>query len=161
MGAVEVRSDRRHRFDVDRQVLWAAITSVEDFSAWWPWLRGFDGERLAVGETWDCTVQPPLPYSLHFVLEIDEVVPYELVTARVSGDLTGSARLEVRDLSSEEETRSEIRLTSDLEPANPVLRTFALMARPVVRFGHDWVLDTGVQQFRSRALSAGRARGGP
>ena len=67
--------------------LWAAITSVEDFSAWWPWLRGFDGERLAVGETWDCTVQPPLPYSLHFDLEIDEVVPYELVTARVSGDL--------------------------------------------------------------------------
>ena len=106
-------------------------------------------------------MQPPLPYSLHFVLEIDEVVPYELVTARVSGDLTGSARLEVRDLSSEEETRSEIRLTSGLAPANRVLRTFALMARPVVRFGHDWVLDTGVQQFRSRALNAGRATGGP
>jgi hypothetical protein len=161
MGSVEVRSDRRHRFDVDRRELWAAITSVEDFSAWWPWLRAFDGERLAAGETWDCTVQPPLPYSLHFALEIDEVVPYELVTARVSGDLTGSARLEVRDLSNQEGTRSEIRLTSGLSPANRVLRTFALMARPVVRFGHDWVLDTGVQQFRSRALSAGRTRGDP
>jgi uncharacterized protein YndB with AHSA1/START domain len=156
-----VRSDRRHRFDVDRDTLWSAITSVEDFSAWWPWLRAFDGERLAVGETWGCTVQPPLPYTLHFALEIDEVVPYELVTARITGDLDGSARLEVRDLPGGDGPRSEIRLQSDLEPSNLVLRTFARVARPVVRFGHDWVLDTGVQQFRSRALSAGRARGGP
>ena len=42
-----------------------------------------------------------------------------------------------------------------------MLRTFAAVARPVVRFGHDWVLDTGVQQFRSRALNAGRATGDP
>jgi uncharacterized protein YndB with AHSA1/START domain len=149
---VHVRSDRRHRFDVDPDALWAAITSVEDFPAWWPWLRRFDGDRLAPGERWDCTVQPPLPYTLRFTLEIDEVAPAELVTARVSGDLAGEARLEVRDLSGADGPRSEIRLRSELEPTNRVLRTFASVARPVVRFGHDWVLDTGVQQFRSRGL---------
>ena len=154
---MQIRSDRRHRFDVDRDALWEAIASPADFARWWPWLRRFDGERLAAGERWDCTVQPPLPYTLRFALEIDDVVPGELVTARVSGDLRGSARLEVRDLSGPQGPRSEIRLRSQLAPTNPVLRTFASVARPVVRFGHDWVLDTGVQQFRSRGLSGGRA----
>jgi hypothetical protein len=149
---MEVRSDRRHRFDVDRDELWAAIASVDDFPVWWPWLRGFDGERLASGETWDCTVQPPLPYTLRFALEIEEVVPGECVSARVSGDLVGTARLDLRDLSGPEGARSEIRLRSELSPTNRALRAFAAVARPVVRFGHDWVLDTGVQQFKSRAL---------
>ena len=114
------------------------------------------------GRRWDCTVQPPLPYTLHFALEIDEVVPYELVTARVSGDLDrlrpprGAGPLGRRG-----HPVGDPADAPDLAPTNRVLRTFALMARPVVRFGHDWVLDTGVQQFRSRALSAGRARGGP
>lgn len=106
-------------------------------------------------------MQPPLPYALHFELAIDEVVAGELVTATISGDLEGSARLEVRELPDVEDTRSEIRLRSDLAPTNRVLRTFAAVARPVVRFGHDWVLDTGVQQFRSRGLSGGRATDGP
>jgi hypothetical protein len=150
---MNVRSDRRHRFDVGRDELWDAITAVRDFPTWWPWLRTFDGERLAVGETWHCTVQPPLPYTLHFVLEIEQVVPGELVTASVSGDLDGSARLEVRDVSEDEQARSEIWLRSELAPTNRVLRTFARVARPVVRFGHDWVLDSGVQQFRSRGVS--------
>jgi hypothetical protein len=158
---VEVRSDRRHRFDVARDELWAAITSVEDFQAWWPWLKGFEAQRLAPGETWTCTVQPPLPYTLRFVLEIEDVVAHELVIARVSGDLAGSARLEVRELPGSGGERSEIRLRSSLSPTNSVLRAFARVARPVVRFGHDWVLDTGVQQFRSRAISADRATGGP
>jgi uncharacterized protein YndB with AHSA1/START domain len=158
---MHVRSDRRHRFDVDRDELWAAMTAVREFPAWWPWLRTFDGEHLAAGERWDCTVQPPLPYALHFELAIDEVVTGELVTATISGDLEGSARLEVRDLPNVEDRRSEIRLRSDLTPTNRVLRTFAAVAKPVVRFGHDWVLDTGVQQFRSRGLSGGRATDGP
>jgi len=28
------------------------------------------------------------------------------------------------------------------------------VARPVVRFGHDWVLDTGAAQFRRVGLAA-------
>jgi hypothetical protein len=149
---VHITSDRRHRFDVGPDELWAAITTVSDFPVWWPWLRRFDGSRLEPGERWDCTVQPPLPYTLRFTLEIDRVEPAALVTASVSGDLAGGARLEVRDLSGADGERSEIRLRSELAPTNRILRTVATVARPVVTFGHDWVLDTGVAQFRSRGL---------
>ena len=29
------------------------------------------------------------------------------------------------------------------------------MARPVAQWGHDWVLDTGLRQFRAKALPTG------
>jgi hypothetical protein len=51
----------------------------------------------------------------------------------------------------------EARLQSRLVPANQVLRAIATLARPVARFGHDWVLDTGLRQFRSRAFDGRRA----
>jgi len=67
----------------------------------------------------------------------------------VSGDVRGSARLTVQ---SNDGGGSRARLRSDLAPANPVLRSFGLVARPVVEWGHDWVLDQGLRQFVGRAL---------
>ena len=46
---------------------------------------------------------------------------------------------------------SEVRLTSSLEPGNGFLRTVARLAAPVVRYGHDWVLDSGARGFIERA----------
>jgi hypothetical protein len=158
---MEVTSDRRHRFDVDRAQLWEAMASPADYRRWWPWLRRFEGDRLEPGAVWACTVQPPLPYVLRFELTIEEVVPLELITATVAGDLRGTARLEVRDLGAGDGQRSEIRLRSSLAPTNRVLQAFARVANPVVRYGHDWVLDTGLRQFRTKGLSDGRATGGP
>ena len=63
----------------------------------------------------------------------------------MSGDIVGSARLSVR---ADGNGGSVARLESLLAPANPFLRGVARVARPVVRFGHDWVLDTGAAQFR-------------
>ena len=48
----------------------------------------------------------------------------------------------------------EIRLRSELGPDSRVLRVVAATARPLVNFGHNWVLDTGAQQFAEHA--AGR-----
>jgi hypothetical protein len=93
-------------------------------------------------------VQPPLPYILRFDLTLLEVEPHRFVTAAVSGDIVGEARIDVQATG----TGSEVRLVSALSPSNPMLRAIATMARPVVRFGHDWVLDTGLRQFASRAI---------
>jgi hypothetical protein len=35
-----------------------------------------------------------------------------------------------------------------LGPDNQTLRTLSVAARPLVRFGHNWVLDTAAEQFR-------------
>lgn len=148
LPVVDVRSDRRYRFDTAPEDLWAALTKVEDYRHWWPWLRRFDADGFAAGERWTCVVQPPLPYSLRFDLVLDEVVEGERVTATVSGDIVGTAQLAL----TADGTGSEVELVSRLAPANAMLRAIAVVARPVVRFGHDWVLDTGLRQFRAAAL---------
>ena len=150
-GGVYVRSDRRYRFGVGPEELWSRFGQLDDYQGWWPWLRRFEAGGIGEGERWSCLVQPPLPYSLRFDLLFDEVVPARFAGARVEGDITGHARIDIEA----DDTGSELRLVSHLAPASPMLRVVSRLARPVATFGHDWVLDTGFRQFSDRAIGAG------
>jgi hypothetical protein len=145
---VRIRSDRRHSFEASPDELWAAMAQVDRYQDWWPWLRRFDADALSTGDVWTATVQPPLPYRLTFDLLITEAQAPSVVAVDVTGDLEGSARLEVRG----SPIGSELHFTSELTPTNPILRGVAQVAAPIARFGHNWVLDTGLRQFRARAL---------
>jgi hypothetical protein len=145
---VRIRSDRRHSFSVSPHELWDAMSELGAYRTWWPWLRHFDAAALAPGATWSAIVQPPLPYRLRFDLHLGEVEAPRVVTAEVTGDIAGSARLEI----SPSDEGCELHLLSELRPTNAVLRAVAQVAAPVARFGHDWVLDTGLRQFRDRAF---------
>jgi uncharacterized protein YndB with AHSA1/START domain len=147
---LEIRSDRRFHFDVPRVAFWAAVAAVEDYRGWWPWLRLFEARSLTAGDVWTCQVQPPLPYALRFTLRLEEVVPVQLIRATVSGDLDGEATLEVLEDASEPNS-CQVRLRSALTPAATLPRLVATAAPGVARFGHDWILDTGIRQFRDRA----------
>lgn len=143
-----VRSDLRHRFAVSPDDLWDRLAAVDEFRTWWPWLRHLHADGLRAGAVWSCVVQPPLPYRLRFDLTLDEVVAGQAVWATVHGDIVGTAHLEVR----QRPGGSELHLISDLAPRRRVLKAASSVARPLAQFGHDWVLDTGIQQFRDRAL---------
>lgn len=141
-------TDRRYDLPVSPSELWATLTRVDDYRSWWPWLRHFDAQQLAGDEVWDCLVQPPLPYKVRFSVSLDEVQAPTTIRASITGDVVGEARLDI----TERPDGSEARLVSHLEPGNPLLRAVARVASPVVRFGHDWVLDTGARQFIDRAV---------
>ena len=145
---MEVQSDRRFHFDVDPARFWSAIGSVEEYPRWWPWLRSFEAEGMVQGDEWRCTVKPPLPYVVRFTIHLDEVVPEARVRARVSGDIEGTALLDI----AADGDGCAVQLVSALQPTNPVLRVMATVGRPLARYGHDWVLDIGAGQFASRAL---------
>jgi Polyketide cyclase / dehydrase and lipid transport len=145
---VRIRSDQRHRFDAAPDELWAAIASIDRYREWWPWLRRFDADGLSTGDVWAATVQPPLPYRVSFDLHLIEVDAPRVVAADVTGDVEGSARLEVFAV----DAGSELHFTSELTPTNSVLRAVTRLASPVARYGHEWVLNTGLAQFRARAL---------
>lgn len=145
---MRIHSDRRDAFEVPPEELWAAMSEVGCFRGWWPWLRELDASALEPGAIWSAVVQPPLPYRLRFDVHILDVVALASVTAKVTGDIEGSARLDIAATPS----GSELHLVSELAPTNAVLRTVAALAGPVARFGHEWVLDTGLRQFRDQAL---------
>lgn len=146
-----VRSDRRITFDSPPPVVWEAMTRTGSYTDWWPWLRRLDAVGLVEGDVWGCHVQPPLPYSLRFSITLEAVVEGRAVVAAVAGDIAGAARV---DLAATGDGSTVVHVVSDLEPAAGVLRAFAVVARPLVVWGHDWVIDQGVRQFRDRALRA-------
>lgn len=147
-----IRSERKATFDEPPAVVWAALTDVGAYRRWWPWLAELDGDRFEVGATWRCRVQPPLPYSVRFHLTIEEVEPRRYAVATVAGDIEGHASVDVADVADGGGT--ELRLVSVLQSSRASLRLLADLGPPIVRFGHDWVLDTGLRQFRHRALGS-------
>lgn len=120
---------------------------VEAFRDWWPWLRRFDADALRVGDRWRCTIRPPLPYLLRLTIRIDEAVAPSRILATVSGDIDGHAAVHLEP----DGSGCAIRLTSTLVPARQPLKAVAAVAPGLARFGHDWVLDTGFEQFSARS----------
>jgi hypothetical protein len=145
---MHVLTDRTFAFDADPARFWEAIGSVDDYTRWWPWLHTFEARELSRGEVWHCTVKPPLPYSVTFDIHLDHVAPERSIEATVTGDIEGTAHLEVRP----DGPGCVVRLRSALAPTSLSLRVVATLGRPFARYGHDWVLDIGAGQFASRAL---------
>ena len=144
---MEVRSDREYRFPFEPDALWSALSATSDYQRWWPWLREFEARGLVAGDRWRCTVKPPLPYSLRFTIELIDVVPVTTLSATISGDIAGRARIDIEP----DDGGSRLHLTSTLAPSNRAFAVIATVARPVVKRGHDWVLDTGAAQFAEHA----------
>lgn len=144
------RFDRTWTFAVPPGDLWEALTRTEDFRRWWPWLREMSGDGLVPGGRNECVVRAPIPYTLRFTVTVEDVVDGRRVDAVVEGDLEGPARMEVAPAG--EAGGSIVRLVWEMELRRPVLRAAAVLGRPVMEWGHDWVVSSGVQQFCDRAL---------
>ena len=142
-----LKTDRLYLFPFGPDELWERISQVAEFPRWWPWLRRFEGDGLRTGDVWKCRVRPPVPYSVRFTVTIDEVLTERSVTARISGDIIGTASLGIEA----EASGCRVRLVADLAPEKKPLRALSIAARPVVRFGHNWVLNTGARQFLKRS----------
>jgi hypothetical protein len=144
------RFDRTWDFAEPPEALWAVLTRTEDFRRWWPWLRELSGDGLVPGGRSACVVRAPIPYTLRFTVAVRELVPGRVVHAVVDGDLAGPARLEVG--SGQAGAGSVARLWWEMELRRPMLRAAALVGRPVMERGHDWVVSSGMEQFLRRAL---------
>ena len=99
-------------------------------------------------------MRPPLRYTVRFAIDLEQVEPPRLLTARVTGDIAGRARIEI----TADGDRSEVRLVSALTPTRRMIALLAAVAGPIARRSHDWVLDTGARQFAAHAVPARRGR---
>ena len=141
--------DRTWRFDVPVDRLWSAVADTASFPTIFRWLDDYDAGPLEPGTVASFRVRPPLPYSLHFIVTVTDVVTHQRVEARVGGDVRGVAQLLVLGT----EQGSQARLCWDLELVRPALRRVAPIARQPMKWGHDLVVASGVRRFRRTALT--------
>jgi hypothetical protein len=144
------RFDRTWDLPATPSRLWEVLQGTGEYPRWWPWLREFetDGSGLVEGSVARCSVRAPIPYTLDFTVTIEHVEPGTSLDARVDGDLRGPARLEIGARAK----GATARLVWTVELRAPMLRAASVVVRPVMEWGHDWIADSGVRQFRERAL---------
>jgi hypothetical protein len=137
-------------FPVEPAVLWRMIERFESFESWWGWLRDFeaDGEGLVAGRVLRGVVTPPIPYRLSIVVRLVHCEPQRQVEAEVRGDLLGAAKLRLVA----EDGGTRVLVAWSLEMVREPLRTASRVAYPLVRWGHDRVVDLAVSGFSRRAL---------
>ena len=145
----------RFTFPVAPLELWAAIERVDQFERWWSWLGDLriDGDGLQPGSVLHGTVAPPVPYRMRVAVEIGRCEPGELIDAKVTGDLAGDARLRIGpDATDGDATVAQVAWS--LEMKQLPMRVAARFAHPLLRWGHDRVVEATVAGFR-RQLASG------
>lgn len=135
----------QYHFAVPPEQVWGAIERMDQFEGWWAWLGGFEvqGQGLHEGSVLRGVVRPPVPYRMSVEVELQRCVRCRLVDACVRGDLVGDAHLRL-------EAGPDATLASvawSLEMRQLPMRIAARVAYPLLRFGHDRVVEATVSAF--------------
>ncbi len=143
--------DRSWEFPVPPEQFWKVISNIDELTGWWHWLEVDPDTKFVEGNQISAQVRPPLPYSLRFEIELQDVQPPNRVVAHVTGDIEGPARLEIL----ESADGSRVRIVWSMKLQASLLKGVALFARPVLEWGHEWVVGTGLRQFREHVIANG------
>lgn len=133
--------------------LWDTLAQPQRFESWWGWwLRDFalDGGGLVDGAVLRGVVRPPVPYQMRVEVRLERCDRPRRIDAVVGGDLRGPAHLELHR--TEAGTRAEV--DWQVEMMQRAMRIASRVAHPLLRFGHDRVVDATVAGFRRHLRGA-------
>jgi len=141
----------RFAFDVPPDAIWSSIEHAERFESWWAWLREFrlEGPGLEEGSVLYGVVSPPVPYTMRIRVVLGHCTRPERIDATVHGDLEGHAHLVLE--ATDPGTLAEVSWT--VEMTKRPMRLAARVGYPLLRWGHDRVIDATVSGYR-RHLAA-------
>jgi hypothetical protein len=136
--------------------MWDQIQQFEQFERWWPWFRAsnLEGEGISEGSKVLFKIVSSLPFEMNVEAHITEAEQPSSLTAAVTGDLEGTARLDFTEV----EDGTDADVSWDIEMKNSALRAMASVTRPVVKGAHDWAVKVAVEGFR-RHISGVEVRG--
>jgi carbon monoxide dehydrogenase subunit G len=136
----------RFSFPVPPQEVWSAVEHFERFEVWCGWLSELrvEGPGLVAGSILHGVVAPPLPYRMRLRVEVMASDPPRSIDASVHGDLAGHARLVLEPEG--EGTRASVVWT--IEMMQRPMRAAAIVAFPLLRWGHDRIVEATVAGFR-------------
>ncbi len=149
-----IEYDGAFSFPVSIERLWLTVARLDQFSAWWGWLHEYtvEGAGLEAGTVLHGVVAPPLPYRMRLDVVLGECVPERSIVAAVHGDLEGAAQLTFEG----DNTSTNTHATWSIEMMQRPMRLASRFAHPLLRWGHDHVVEATVDGFRRHALEGGR-----
>jgi hypothetical protein len=163
-----------HKFRIPPDQLWIAIGRTDRFGSWWGWLEEFRTEKpigdnptganvsgeetggLQAGSVLRGVVAPPVPYRMRVEVDILRVLPPVEVEAAVHGDLEGRARLSIHPAGTGSND-STIDISWEVEMMQRPMRIACRFGYPLLKWGHDRVIEMTVSSFRRQVESEWRA----
>jgi uncharacterized protein YndB with AHSA1/START domain len=150
----------RFNFSAPPEEVWSAMEEFDQFERWWRWLGNLtvQGGGLRAGAVLHGTVDPPVPYRMQVRVDVDRCVPARLIDAAVHGDLEGEAHVALEP--ERGGTRADV--AWKIEMMQRPMRLAARVAYPMLRWGHDRVVEATLNGFRAHMEEThGRGDGGP
>jgi hypothetical protein len=140
-------------FPVPLARLWETVRQLDQFTSWWTWLQDFwvEGTGLERGTILHGIVAPPVPYRMRIDVVLEDCVAEERIVALVHGDLEGPATLTFEGDDGESRAHAAWRLEMMQRP----MRIAARVAHPLLKWGHDRVVDATVTDFRRQVVDGG------
>lgn len=130
------------RLPIPCDPVFEALRDPEGYPQWWPQIRRL---RRIDGRSGEVVARSLLPYDLVFVATAGfEDLPARVIQLRLTGDLEGFCRWTVRDTG----MASLVRFEQEVVVHKAALRRVALIARPVLRANHSWMMRGGRRGLR-------------
>lgn len=140
----------RREFDIAGPVerVQAVLVDLEWYAAWWP-------EIVAVGKLSDddalVLCKSSLPYELELHLTAVRRDP-DLLEVALDGDLQGFARFEL----SPTPDGTHLVFTEQVEAVGPAMRVASFVARPLLVWNHDRMLESCIRGLGRRVVELSR-----
>jgi uncharacterized protein YndB with AHSA1/START domain len=137
-----------YAFDLPPDRLWDQLEQIDQFERWWPWLTDFwiEGSGLSNGSILHGTVNPPLPYRMRLQVELVRSERPRAIDATIAGDLMGEGQLRLDP----DGTGTWAEVAWTVEMRQPAMRLASRVARPLLQWGHDRVVEMTVAGFKKR-----------
>ncbi|SDL73026.1 hypothetical protein [Tessaracoccus oleiagri] len=128
-----------YRFRGDPERLWEPLVDVEQWPAWWSWLKRIEVLRPAtgpdgLGSSIRSTVRAPAGYGLVYTIEVEFVDRPRRIDITSTGDLIGVGRFQ---LGSGPEAVATLAFTWLVSTPKRWMSAAAPVARPMFVWNHD------------------------
>ncbi|MEW2578106.1 SRPBCC family protein [Streptomyces syringium] len=126
------------------EAVYVALEATESYPAWWPQVRDV---RLLGEAEGTARFRSFLPYDLTVAARARRRDPAaRVLEIALTGDLEGWARWTVLPHGT---TGSRARFEQEVEVRNPLMRRWALPARPLFIANHAWMMRAGRRGLRA------------
>lgn len=146
------------QLDAPLAAVWQALTDVEDWPRWWPYVRRVQtlqrGDTRGVGALRRITWGSRLPYGFTLDVEVVEAQRLRRLAGRATGGLEGTGTWELWT----DGATTRVRYVWRLALATRWMRLAAPLMAPVFRWNHEGVMHAGACGL-ARHLGARLLRG--
>jgi uncharacterized protein YndB with AHSA1/START domain len=126
------------------ETVWAALTEVETWAQWWPYVRRVQtlrrGDASGLGALRRIDWASRLPYGFTLDVECTEVQRLKLLRGRAHGHLQGEGVWTLAPLGA---NSTDVRYTWRLELKRRWMKLTAPLMAPVFRWNHEGVMRGG------------------